>query len=388
MAAYDATKLTVPNAPTVGQPKWGKSPAADAGKQATNTWKCVTIACNAWYTDAASKCKTCGKARLKDKEEKKPKPEVEYLTCSKQGQEVLGRLCMPEDGDDTAMASSDYMLPLDQVELVAKRNELSQQVEQAVTNGFPKEAVDVMRLQLSKLPKPSTNQPVQDWACLTAQSLAISKAYRQKADVCEKRRCEILQEKADRAKECTRELEEATKEHEARMEAISVQHAIHLADTHAREEANLAMSAKLEEQNAEMMDKLKVAIDLASKKEAADPTLIQAAVVARPSPPTLSQAPLLPVFTAEGVQAASSGTVLPEQAAAFAAMMNTMLAAAMVPAVVSPGGATTPIVTEPSLIVPNYTVDKELAEELASLNGGGKPGFTGKPNNRVNPLSG
>jgi hypothetical protein len=276
---------------------------------------------------------------------------------------------------------------------VAKRLELTQQLEQVITMGLHKDAVDVVRLQLSKLPMPSNNQPVQDWACLTAQQLAITKEYRKKADVCEKRKCEILQEKKDRATELSRELEEATKEHEARVEAISAQHAIHLADTLTREEANLAMSAKLEEQNGKLMDELKVAIELASKKEAVDPTLTQAAVVTRPSPPTMSQTPVLPVFTAEGVlaqmQAASSGTVPPEQAAAFAAMMNTMLAAAMVPpAAVSKGGAITPIVTEPSPIVPEYTVDEQLAEELASLNGGGKPGFTGKSNNRVNPMSG
>jgi hypothetical protein len=277
------------------------------------------------------------------------------------------------------------------VELVAQRQELSQQVEQAITMGFPKEVVEVLKLQLSKLPKPSTNQAVQDWACLTAQSLAITKEYRKKAEVCEKRRCEILQEKADRAKECTRELEEATKEHEARMEAISAQHAIHLADTHAREEANLAYSAKLEEQNCKVMEELSAAIALASKKEAADTTSTQAAVVARPSPPTLSQATAAPVFTAEGVlahmQATGSAGVPPEQATAFAAMLNAMMASAMTPvAVVAPVAVTIPtgIVTNVGPL--GSTEDEGLAAELASLNGGGKPGFPAKVSNRVNPL--
>jgi hypothetical protein len=321
----------------------------------------------------------------------KPKPEVEYLTCSKQGQEVLGRLCLQEDGDDVAMVSTDYMLPLYQVELVQKRLELTQQLEQVITMGLHKDAVDVVSLQLSKLPMPSTNQPVQDWACLTAQQLPISKEYRKKADVCEKRKNEILQEKKDRAAELSRELEEATKEHEARVEAISSQHAIHLADTLIREEANLAMSAKLEAQHAKLMEELKVAIELASKKEATEPTASQAAVASRPPPPTMVQVPVVPLFTAESVlaqmQAASFGTVPPEQAAAFAAMMNLMLTTAMSPAL-SPSMAvvTTPVVTEANAESRDKAELEELGKEVASLNGGGKPALTAKANNRAEPF--
>jgi hypothetical protein len=388
-AAYDAAKLTVPNAPSAKQPTWGKLLAADAGKQA---WRCSTIACDAWYMDTVHKCTTCGKQRLKDKEDKKPKAEIEYLTCSKQGQEVLGRLCLQEDGDDIAMPSSDYTLPLDQVELVQKRAELTDMINTMTGMGVPKDAVELVRLQLSKLPLPSSNQPVQDWACLTAQQLQITKEYRKKADLCDKRKGELIQEKQDRAKELSRELEVAAKEYDARVEAISRQHAIHLADTLIREEANLAMSAKLETQNAKLMDELKVAIELASKKENKEPTATQA-VPTRPPPPVMAQAPVVPLFTAESVlaqmQAASSGAIPTEQAAAFAAMMNSMLTAAMAPApAVNNGGVTTPVATEPSPDKQELIYDEKLAEEVASLNGGGKPGFTGKVSNRVSPLSG
>jgi hypothetical protein len=166
-----------------------------------------------------------------------------------------------------------------------------------------------------------------------------------------------------------------------------------MADTLIREEANLAMSAKLETQHTLLMEELKVAIEAASKKEDTESTSSPVAVAVRPPPPTMVQAPVIPLFTAESVlaqmQAASSGTAPSDQAAAFAAMMNNMLTAAMSPAsVASTAPVITPVATGPSAVPRGLTEDEKLAEELASLNGGGKPGFTAKASNRVNPLSG
>jgi hypothetical protein len=390
---YDAAKASVPNAPTPKGSAWGKSQTAAAAKEPTvTTWKCSNTLCNIWHTDAVSKCK-CGKHRLKDKDDKKK--EVVYLSCSKQGQEVLGRLCTQEDGDDVAMASADYTLPADQMELVQKRLELTEQLEKLIAMGVHQDAVNVVKAQLAKLPKPSANQPVQDWACLTAQQLHISKEYRKKADLCEKKKNDIEQEKKDRAAELCRELAEATKQHEARMEAISTQHAIHLADTMVREEANLAMSADLEEQHAKIMEEIRAAIEAAAppKKEATEPTAVPPAVT-RPPPPTMNNAPAMPVITAEGVMAqmaASNSFAVPqEQAAAFAAMMNAMLTAAMMPVASSStavAAATTLPATAPDAGSLVSREQEELGREVESLNGGGKPAPAPRTSNRVAPFS-
>jgi hypothetical protein len=175
------------------------------------------------------------------------------------------------------------------------------------------------------------------------------------------------------------------------VEAITSQHALHLADTLTREEANLAMGAKLEAQNAAIMEELRIAIELAKKKESVDPLVTQVAEITRPHPPLLAQAPVMPLFTMEGVlaqmQAASSAVVPSEQAAAVAAMMNAMMTTAFTPAIAAgPVAPTIPTATEPKAESRELIDDEKLAAEVASLNGGGKPGFPAKVSNRVNPL--
>ena len=349
-------------------------------------WKCSTIACEAWYPDTVHRC-VCGKPRLKDKEEKKAKGEHEYLPCTKQSQEILGRLCTQDDGEDANM-NLDYQLPLDQVELVRERERLTLHLKTCTNMDVPKEALDAIKLKLSKLPLPCSNQPAQDWACLAAQQLKSKKEYQRQADICEKKKDELHQEKEDRDKELSRELELAVLDHEARVTAIRSQHAIHMADTLLREEANLAKAAILETQNEKLMEELNNAIE-ASKKEGKEPAGTQAPVM-RPQPPALVQASAPPVVTGEMVmsqmQAANSGVLPPEQAAAFAIMINNMISAAMAPPAVN-GGVITPTVIVPNPVPQEISDEAELAAELGALNGGGKPGFTGKVSNRVSPMS-
>jgi hypothetical protein len=383
--AYDAAKASVPLAPSAKQiPVWGRAMAAGEGKP---PWKCSTIACEAWYPDTVNRC-LCGKPRLRDKEEKKVKGEHEYLPCTKQSQEILGRLCAQDDGDDANM-NLDYQLPLDQVELVQEREKLMMHLKTCTSNDVPKEAIDAIKLKLSKLPLPSSNQPAQDWACLAAQQLKSKKEYQKQAAICEKRKDALVQEKEDRDQELSRELELANLDHEARVAAIRSQHAIHMADTLAREEANLAKAATLEAQNEKLMEELSNAIE-ASKKEGKESAGTQAPVM-RPQPPALVQAPALPAFTGEMIMnqmgAANSG-LIPEQAAAFAIMINNMISAAMAPTVVN-ASVITPavIVPDPVPPVPQEPSDEaELTAELATLNGGFKPGFTARVSNRVSPL--
>jgi hypothetical protein len=342
---------------------------------ATMMWQCSTIACDSWFPETTSKCKACGKHRLKDKNQQKP--EIDYFSYNKGGKEVIGRLCPQEDGEDVTMDSTDYTLPAEQVELVQRRAELKEQLDMMISNRVHPDAVKFVQEQLDGLPMPTVNQPVRDWACLTAQQLTINNTYRKQIDICNKTKVDLEQEILDRAAKLTKSIEEANQDFAARIAAIQGQHAIHLADTVARQETNNVKTMLVEEQHNKKKEELTIAIAAASKREAKESAAPSAAQPPRPPPPRPPQpANVTPSFSAETIMAqmATSGLVAgpPEHAAALAAMIAAMLTKAMAPQVVPEALAITLSDAEAD-VASREKDEQELSIEAASLNGERNP---------------
>ena len=255
------------------------------------TWKCINLNCtDAWYSDKEHKCKMCNRQRVKDPAEKKEKQDTPIFSLSKSVQEVVGRLCPVDAEEDVEMTSTEYALPLDQATLVQERAKLTQQIETMEGLDTSAEAVDIVKAQLSKLPKPSANQPHHDAARLTAQQLQLNTNFEKKIAACTKKAGELAQEQVDRAAAMIKETEEAIKQHEARLTAITSQNAIHMADAKARLEANKAYGANLVAEYEAAKELIQAALVTAAHKVVTTETTAPPVVAAsRPPPPKMAQ---------------------------------------------------------------------------------------------------
>lgn len=99
-------------------------------------------------------------------------------------------------------------------------------------------AIEELRIQIPKLPKPCPNQVLKDLAGLTKHRMKLNEDFVKSSKATEAKVQELKDEEVQRRQAEQKELEEAAAEYEERKAAILKQHAIHAADTKSRLKAN------------------------------------------------------------------------------------------------------------------------------------------------------